>query len=76
MCCCRLPCVCVCSCQTEHDFNLEKQMLVHNATVKINEEYSQKEKNKEIEERMYVELLFIIISMNRLVHRGLCVFVL
>lgn len=38
--------------QTEHDFNLEKQILVHNATVKINEEYSQKEKNKEIEERM------------------------
>lgn len=38
--------------KTEHDFNLEKQMLVHNATVKINEEYSQKEKNKEIEERI------------------------
>ena len=38
--------------KTEHDFNLEKQMLVHNATVKINEEYAQREKNREIEERM------------------------
>lgn len=29
-------------------------MLVHNATVKINEEFAQREKNREIEERMYV----------------------
>ncbi|KAM3567623.1 hypothetical protein VYU27_010237, partial [Nannochloropsis oceanica] len=38
--------------KTEHDFNLEKQMLVHNATVKINDEYAQKEKNKEVEQRI------------------------
>ena len=34
--------------QTEHDFNLEKQMLVHTAKLKIQEEYSQKERDREV----------------------------
>lgn len=38
--------------KTEHDFNLEKQMLVHNAKVKIQEEYTQKEKDREIQDRI------------------------
>lgn len=38
--------------KTEHDFNLEKQMLVHSAKLKIQEEYTQKEKDREIQERM------------------------
>jgi V-type H+-transporting ATPase subunit E len=31
---------------------LEKQMLVHNAKVKIQEEYARKEKEREINKRM------------------------
>ncbi|CAM9402786.1 unnamed protein product [Discosporangium mesarthrocarpum] len=38
--------------KTEHDFNLEKQMLVHNAKIKIQEEYMQKEKEREIQDRI------------------------
>ncbi|CAM9671725.1 unnamed protein product [Phaeothamnion confervicola] len=38
--------------KTEHDFNLEKQMLVHNAKLKIQEEYAQKEKDREIQDRI------------------------
>ncbi|OQR90952.1 V-type proton ATPase subunit E, partial [Thraustotheca clavata] len=38
--------------KTEHDFNLEKQMLVHNAKVKIQEEYTRKEKEREINKRI------------------------
>ncbi|CAM9735961.1 unnamed protein product [Ascophyllum nodosum] len=38
--------------KTEHDFNLEKQMLVHAAKLKIQEEYTQKEKDREIQERI------------------------
>ena len=38
--------------QTEHDFNLEKQMLVHNAKLRIQEEYTRKLKDHEIESRM------------------------
>ncbi|CAM9877369.1 unnamed protein product [Choristocarpus tenellus] len=38
--------------KTEHDFNLEKQMLVHNAKIKIQEEYTQKEKEREIQDRI------------------------
>ncbi|OQR83935.1 V-type proton ATPase subunit E [Achlya hypogyna] len=38
--------------KTEHDFNLEKQMLVHNAKVKIQEEYARKEKEREINKRI------------------------
>ena len=34
--------------QTEHDFNLEKQVLVHTAKLKIQEEYSQKERDREV----------------------------
>lgn len=40
--------------KTEHDFNLEKQMLVHNAKLKIQEEYAQKEKDREVQDRMWV----------------------
>ena len=38
--------------QTEHDFNLEKQMLVHNGKIKIQEEFAQKEKDLEIQQRV------------------------
>ncbi len=38
--------------KTEHDFNLEKQLLVHNAKVKIQEEYVQKEKEREVQGRI------------------------
>jgi V-type H+-transporting ATPase subunit E len=38
--------------KTEHDFNLEKQMLVHNAKIKIQEEYARKEKEREINKRI------------------------
>ncbi|GLD95573.1 hypothetical protein PINS_up004250 [Pythium insidiosum] len=38
--------------KTEHDFNLEKQMLVHNAKLKIQEEYVRKEKEREINKRI------------------------
>nr|CCA23878.1 Vtype proton ATPase subunit E putative [Albugo laibachii Nc14] len=38
--------------KTEHDFNLEKQMLVHNAKLKIQEEYARKEKEREINKRI------------------------
>lgn len=38
--------------KTEHDFNLEKQMLVHNAKLKIQEEYAQKEKDREVQDRI------------------------
>ncbi|KAI9917664.1 hypothetical protein PsorP6_012480 [Peronosclerospora sorghi] len=37
---------------TEHDFNLEKQMLVHNAKLKIQEEYKRKEKEREVNKRI------------------------
>mmetsp|Transcript_393 Transcript_393/g.557 ORF Transcript_393/g.557 Transcript_393/m.557 type:complete len:221 (-) Transcript_393:88-750(-) len=38
--------------KTEHDFNLEKQMLVHNAKLKIQEEYVQKDKDRAIQDRI------------------------
>ncbi|DAZ94009.1 TPA: LOW QUALITY PROTEIN: hypothetical protein N0F65_001620 [Lagenidium giganteum] len=38
--------------KTEHDFNLEKQMLVHNAKIKIQEEFTRKEKEREINKRI------------------------
>ncbi|CAM9468570.1 unnamed protein product [Hapterophycus canaliculatus] len=38
--------------KTEHDFNLEKQMIVHSAKIKIQEEYTQKEKDREIQDRI------------------------
>jgi V-type H+-transporting ATPase subunit E len=38
--------------KTEHDFNLEKQMLVHNAKIKIQEEYARKEKEREVNKRI------------------------
>jgi V-type H+-transporting ATPase subunit E len=38
--------------KTEHDFNLEKQMLVHNGKIQIQEEYAQKEKDLEIQQRV------------------------
>ncbi len=38
--------------QTEHDFNLEKQTLVHEAKLNIQEEFTKKEKDREIQERI------------------------
>ncbi|KAG5177796.1 ATPase, V1/A1 complex, subunit E [Tribonema minus] len=38
--------------KTEHDFNLEKQMLVHNAKLKIQEEYVQKDKDRAVQDRI------------------------
>ena len=38
--------------QTDHDFNLEKQNLVHAGKLKVQEEYAQKEKDLDIEQRV------------------------
>ena len=38
--------------KTEHDFNLEKQMVVHNAKLRIQEEYAKKERDREVEDRI------------------------
>jgi V-type H+-transporting ATPase subunit E len=38
--------------QTDHDFNLEKQNLVHAGKLKVQEEYAQKEKDLEVEQRV------------------------
>eukprot|EP00543_Licmophora_paradoxa_P004749 CAMPEP_0202453960 /NCGR_PEP_ID=MMETSP1360-20130828/11811_1 /ASSEMBLY_ACC=CAM_ASM_000848 /TAXON_ID=515479 /ORGANISM="Licmophora paradoxa, Strain CCMP2313" /LENGTH=221 /DNA_ID=CAMNT_0049073167 /DNA_START=65 /DNA_END=730 /DNA_ORIENTATION=- len=38
--------------KTEHDFNLEKQTLVHEAKLNIQEEFAKKEKDREIQERI------------------------
>jgi len=38
--------------KTEHDFNLEKQTLVHEAKLSIQEEFTKKEKDHEVQERM------------------------
>lgn len=38
--------------QTEHDFNLEKQTLVHNAKLAVQDEFAKKEKDREIQERI------------------------
>lgn len=38
--------------KTEHDFNLEKQMLVHNAKLKIQDEYVQKDKDRAVQDRI------------------------
>lgn len=38
--------------KTEHDFNLEKQTLVHEAKLSIQDEFTKKEKDHEIQERI------------------------
>ncbi|KAL7564265.1 hypothetical protein ACA910_014330 [Epithemia clementina (nom. ined.)] len=38
--------------KTEHDFNLEKQTLVHEAKLRIQDEFTKKEKDNEIKERI------------------------
>jgi|TARA_B110000971_G_C19992236_1_gene492496 V-type H+-transporting ATPase subunit E len=38
--------------KTEHDFNLEKQSLLHNAKLSIQDEYTAKEKNRSIQTRI------------------------
>jgi V-type H+-transporting ATPase subunit E len=38
--------------KTDHDFNLEKQQLVHNGKLKVQEEYTRKQKDLEIQERV------------------------
>ena len=38
--------------KTEHDFNLEKQTLIHNAKLAVKEEFLKKEKAKAIEARI------------------------
>ena len=38
--------------KTEHDFNLEKQTLVHEAKLNIQAEFAKKEKDREIQERI------------------------
>lgn len=38
--------------KTEHDFNLEKQTLVHEAKLAIQEDFAKKEKDREIQERI------------------------
>eukprot|EP00540_Astrosyne_radiata_P011196 CAMPEP_0116851604 /NCGR_PEP_ID=MMETSP0418-20121206/16823_1 /TAXON_ID=1158023 /ORGANISM="Astrosyne radiata, Strain 13vi08-1A" /LENGTH=223 /DNA_ID=CAMNT_0004483661 /DNA_START=34 /DNA_END=705 /DNA_ORIENTATION=+ len=38
--------------KTEHDFNLEKQTLVHEAKLNIQDEFAKKEKDREVQERI------------------------
>lgn len=38
--------------KTEHDFNLEKQILIHNAKVRIVEDMAKKDKQRKIEDRI------------------------
>lgn len=38
--------------QTEHDFNLEKQTLVHEAKLRIQDDFTKKEKDNEVKERI------------------------
>mmetsp|Transcript_20799 Transcript_20799/g.57818 ORF Transcript_20799/g.57818 Transcript_20799/m.57818 type:complete len:223 (-) Transcript_20799:116-784(-) len=38
--------------KTEHDFNLEKQTLVHEAKLNIQDEFTKKEKDRQIQERI------------------------
>lgn len=38
--------------KTEHDFNLEKQTLVHEAKLNIQDEFAKKEKDREIQDRI------------------------
>jgi len=38
--------------KTEHDFNLEKQTLVHEAKLAVQDEFTKKEKDREIQERI------------------------
>lgn len=38
--------------KTEHDFNLEKQTLVHEAKLAIQDEFAKKEKDREIQDRI------------------------
>jgi len=38
--------------KTEHDFNLEKQTLVHEAKLAIQDEFAKKEKDREVQERI------------------------
>jgi len=38
--------------KTEHDFNLEKQTLVHEAKLNIQDEFTKKEKDREVQERI------------------------
>mmetsp|Transcript_9762 Transcript_9762/g.12880 ORF Transcript_9762/g.12880 Transcript_9762/m.12880 type:complete len:222 (+) Transcript_9762:142-807(+) len=38
--------------KTEHDFNLEKQTVVHEAKLRIQDEFTKKEKDNEVKERI------------------------
>jgi len=38
--------------KTEHDFNLEKQTLVHESKLSIQDDFSKKEKDREVQERI------------------------
>jgi V-type H+-transporting ATPase subunit E len=49
---CRLSFLLFTQLQTEHDFNLEKQTLVHEAKLNIQDEFAKKEKDREIQERI------------------------
>jgi len=55
--------------KTEHDFNLEKQMLVHNAKLKIQEEYEKKEKNRETEKRIKISADILAARKAKMVAR-------
>jgi len=38
--------------KTEHDFNLEKQTLVHEAKLSVQDEFTKKEKDREVQQRI------------------------
>lgn len=55
--------------KTEHDFNLEKQMLVHNARLRIQEEFTQKNKDFEIQQRVARSVAIGEARVQRMQHR-------
>ena len=50
--------------QTEHDFNLEKQMIVTNATLRMKQEYERKKKDLQIQMLMYGVVVFAAASLR------------
>lgn len=55
--------------QTEHDFNLEKQMLVHNARLRIQEEFTQKIKDFDVQQRVARSVAIGEARVQRMQHR-------
>lgn len=52
-----------------HDFNLERQMLVHNGKQRINGEYEQKERDREVQQRVNRSMQITQSRTNKMVAR-------